>query len=388
MSVVSDRDGAHRTPLHTQARRACIEAAVRPDVRAMTRYPVTLADGWIKLDAMENPYGLPDGVRTAIAAALAAVPINRYPDGDAREAKAALRHSLALSDDAGLMLGNGSDELIQIITAAVASPGVVVLAPEPSFVMYRRNAMIGHAEFVAVPLRDDFRLDTPAMLDAIAKLRPALVWLPFPNNPTGNLFEIADVEHIVRAAPGIVAIDEAYYAFADCSMLSRVLEFPNLVVVRTVSKIGLAGLRLGYAVAHPEWIDEFEKIRPPYNVNSLTQAALPVLLAHSDELARQASRIRAERSRLCAALSSLPGVRVYATQTNFVLISVPDAGAWFATLREARIMVKNLDGWHPLLANCLRITVGTPVENDALVGALRRTYAQDEAGSRPTKERA
>ena len=357
------------------ARRACIAATVRADVRAMSRYRVAFADGWVKLDAMENPYELPEALRDAIGSALARVPINRYPDGNALAVKAALRQALALSDDVGLMVGNGSDELIQILTMAVAAPQAVVLAPEPSFVMYRRNALISHARFVGVPLREDFTLDANAMLAAIERERPALVWLAYPNNPTGNLFPAADVERIVRAAPGVVAIDEAYYAFADASFLPRVLDFPNVVVVRTVSKIGMAGLRLGYAVAHPDWIHELEKIRPPYNVSSLTQAALPVLLQHADAFARQAAAIRADRVRLEQTLAALPGVRLFATQTNFVLARVPDARAWFATLCDARILVKNLDGWHPLLANCLRITVGTPAENGALVEALRGKYA-------------
>ena len=356
------------------ARAARIVSTIRAEVRALARYSVTDANGFVKLDAMENPYALPDEVRGELASALAAVPLNRYPDGDARGCHAALRRSLGLDERFGMLLGNGSDELIQLLTAAVAAPGAVVLAPEPSFVMYRRNALIAHARYVGVPLAAQFRLDVDAMLRAIERERPALVWLACPNNPTGNLFDAGDVERIVRASPGLVAIDEAYYAFAESSFLPRALEFPNVVVVRTVSKIGMAGLRLGYAVGHPAWIDEIEKIRPPYNVSSLTQAALPVLLAHADAFARQAAAIRSERQRLDRALAALPGVHTFATQTNFVLARVPGASAWFATLRDAKILVKNLDGWHPLLADCLRITVGTPAENDALIRALEQAY--------------
>lgn len=352
------------------ARRGCIDATVRADVRALSRYPVAIADGWIKLDAMENPYSLPRAVHDALETAMRGARINRYPDGEGHAVKAALRESLRLPGEAALMLGNGSDELIQIMTMAVARPGAVVIAPEPSFVMYARNALFAHARFVGVPLGGGFELDAPAMLDAIARERPALTWLAYPNNPTGNLFDATDVERIVRAAPGIVAIDEAYYAYADASFLPRVLEFPNLVVVRTVSKIGMAGLRLGYAVAHPDWIAEFDKLRPPYNINSLTQAALPVLLAQGAVLAEQAASIRAERARLEAALARLPGVRVFPTQTNFVLARMPDARASFDALFDARILVKNLDGGHPLLANCLRITVGTRAENDALLRTI------------------
>jgi histidinol-phosphate aminotransferase len=363
---------------HHAERSARIAATIRADVRALARYQVPAADGFIKLDAMENPYAMPEIVRQALSSALATVPINRYPDGDARECRIALRRSLGLDERFGVMLGNGSDELIQILTAAVAAPGAVVLAPEPSFVMYGRNALVAHARYVGVPLQADFRLDVVAMQEAIERERPALVWLAYPNNPTGNLFDVADVERVIRAAPGLVAIDEAYYAFADASFLMRALEFSNVVVVRTVSKIGMAGLRLGYAVGHPDWIDEFEKIRPPYNVNSLTQAAVPVLLAHADAFAQQAVEIRRERQRVDRALAALPGVRTFATQTNFVLARVPDASAWFATLRAARILVKNLDGWHPLLAGCLRITVGTPAENDALLAALAQASGARE----------
>jgi histidinol-phosphate aminotransferase len=363
------------TALDRDARHARIAATVRADVRALAQNAVTAADGFVKLDAMESPYPPPEALAAALGAALARVPVNRYPDGEARAVKRALRAALRLPADVGLMVGNGSDEIIQIVTTAVAGPSAGVLAPEPSFVMYRRNALGAHARYTGVALRDDFALDAEAMLRAIERERPALVWIAYPNNPTGNLCATGDVERIIAAATGLVVVVVEFFSDAFSSVLPRVLEFPNLVVVRTVSKIGMAGLRLGYAVAHPDWIRELEKLRPPYNVNSLTQAALPLLLAHGDVFERHAAAIRTERARLHAALARLPGVRTFATQTNFVLARVPDAQRWFATLRDARILVKNLDGWHPLLANCLRITVGTPAENDALLAALERAYA-------------
>ena len=353
------------------ARRERIVSTVREDVRSLAHYPVPNPAGWIKLDAMENPYPLPAELAAELGDAVSRVRINRYPDSGAERTKAALRESLRLPADVALMLGNGSDELIQILTAAVAGPGAGVLAPDPTFVMYRRSALAAHAQYTGVALRGDFTLDLGATLAAIERTRPALVWLAYPNNPTGNLFDAADVAQIATAAPGLVAIDEAYYAFADATFVPRVLEFPNVVVVRTVSKIGMAGLRLGYVLGHPDWIAEFDKLRPPYNVNSLTQATLPLLLAHAGTFARQAAAIRAERARLAAALAQLPGVRVHPTQTNFVLAAVPDATAAVAALAAARILVRNLDGSHPLLAGCLRITVGTPDENDALLAALR-----------------
>ena len=349
-----------------------VAATIRPEIRALSVYPVAKAEGLIKLDAMENPFGLPAQVRAQIAAAVANVAINRYPDGGATNVKAALRQSLALPDDVGLVLGNGSDELLQMLTTVIARPGAVVVAPDPSFVMYRLNALHANVRFVGVPLNADFTLDVSAMLDAIEREEPALVWLAYPNNPTGNLFDASDVERIIAAAPGIVAVDEAYYAYADSSFVSRVLDFPNLIVVRTVSKIGMAGLRLGYAVAHPAWIAEIEKVRPPYNVNALTQAVVPVLLDHEKPLLEQAATLRLERARVAAALAVLRRVTVFPTQANFVLVRVPDAPHWFATLRDAGILVKNVSAMHPLLADCLRITIGTPAENDALLDALSR----------------
>lgn len=354
------------------ARRARIAATVRADVRALAPYAVPVADGFIKLDAMENPFALPDDLAAALGDTLSRVPINRYPDAAAARVKAALRESLQLAPDVSLLLGNGSDEIIQIVTSAVAGPGAGVVAPAPSFIMYGRCALAARAPFTEVALRSDFSLDVDSMLTAVERTQPALVWIAYPNNPTGNAFDAADIERIVRAAPGLVAIDEAYYAYADASFITRVLDYPNLVVVRTLSKIGLAGLRLGYAVAHPEWIAQFDKLRPPYNVGSLSQAALPMLLRRADVFERQAAAIRAERARMAAALADLRGVRVFSSQANFVLARVPDGFAWFAALRDAKILAKNLDGWHPLLANCLRITVGTSRENDALIEVLAK----------------
>ena len=200
---------------------------------------------------------------------------------------------------------------------------------------------------------------------------PALVFLAYPNNPTGNLFDTTGMEAILRAAPGLVVVDEAYHAYAGASFLPRLAEFPNLLVLRTVSKIGMAGMRLGYAVAAPEWTDELNKVRQPYNLNALTQAAAPVLLAERALLADQAARIAAERARLAAELAALDGVVNFPTYTNFVLARVPDAPLWFDRLRGAGILVKNLHGWHPSLEHCLRITVGAPAENDAVIAALK-----------------
>jgi histidinol-phosphate aminotransferase len=356
-----------RAPPVTSA--ALVEALVRPEIRALSAYEVAKAPDMVKLDAMENPYPLPEDAKSRLGTALARVPINRYPDGGAEAVRAALRGTLGIGDAWGVLLGNGSDELIQIITATLARPGAVMLAAEPSFVMYRMNALYSGMRYVGVALRSDFSLDIAAMLSTIGRERPSLVYLAYPNNPTGNLFAESDVVAVLKAAPGLVVVDEAYYAFAEASFLPRLGEFANLLVLRTLSKVGMAGLRLGYAVAAPEWIAEFNKMRQPYNVNALTQAATGALLSEQGWIAEQASAIRAERARLAAALGRLPGVMVYPTQTNFVVARVADAPRVFNGLRERRILVKNLHGWHPLLEHCLRITIGTPAENDLLIAA-------------------
>ncbi len=268
-------------------------ALVRPEIRATSAYHVPPATGIVKLDAMENPYRLPDALRAELGRALAEVAINRYPDASGSGVKAALREVLGIDGRFGLILGNGSDELIQIVATTLARPGATMLVVEPSFVMYKANAMLAQMRYAGVPLEADFTLDTPAFLAAIERERPALVFLAYPNNPTGNLFPIEDIERIVEAAPGLVVIDEAYHPFAKVSFADRLARHPNAVVMRTLSKLGLAGIRLGYAFGDPAWIDEFDKTRPPYNLNSLTQAtALTSSRSRRRPCARSASGCR------------------------------------------------------------------------------------------------
>ncbi|HEX4885531.1 MAG TPA: histidinol-phosphate transaminase [Casimicrobiaceae bacterium] len=349
---------------------ARVASTVRADVRSLSAYPVPKTDGYVQLHANENAHPLPYAIRRALAAAVGRVPLNRYPDGAGDVVKQALAAALPVPAGAAIVLGNGSDELIQLLTTVVARPGASVLAPEPTFVMYRIYAKQAGVPYVAVPLRPEFTLDEDAMLAAIARERPALVWLASPNNPTGHRTPLASIERILGAAPGVVVVDEAYADFGDASLLPRVLEFPNLVVLRTLSKVGLAGARLGYAVAHPAWIAEIDKVRSPYNVNALTQAVVPVVLEHAAVLVEQVGAIRAERLKLAEALARRPGVTVFPSDANFLMVRVPDADAWAAHLKARRILVKNLDGSHRSLDNCLRITVGTPDENVALLAAL------------------
>jgi histidinol-phosphate aminotransferase len=345
---------------------------VREEVRALKAYPVSPAQGLVKLDAMENPYGLPDALREAMGKRLADVAINRYPDPNAPELRRRLREAMGVPASQEILLGNGSDEIIQIISLALAKPGAVALAPEPSFVMYRMSAVAAGMRYVGVSLASDFSLDEGALLEAIARHRPALVWIAYPNNPSGNLFSRAAILRVIDATPGLVVVDEAYCAFSGgATLMDELGRVPNLVLVRTLSKLGLAGLRLGCAIGPREWLDEFEKLRLPYNVNVLSAAAGELLLAHHDALEEQARRIVADRARLEAELDTIPGVARFPSAANFVLVRVPDGPATFEALKQRGILVRIFHGSHPLLAHSLRLTIGAPEENRRLVDALR-----------------
>jgi histidinol-phosphate aminotransferase len=351
-----------------------IARLVRPEIRALTAYHVPDSAGMVKLDAMENPYGWPAELKAEWGEALKAVALNRYPDPAAGALRARLRQACDVPAGMELMLGNGSDELIQIILLSLAQPGAVALAPVPTFVMYALTATLTGMKFVGVPLTPDFALDTEATLADIAHHRPAVVFLSWPNNPTGNLFDAAAVEEIVRRAPGLVVVDEAYHAFCQQSFMDRLGLYDNLLVLRTLSKQGLAGLRLGVLAGDPRWLAEFNKARLPYNVGSLTQASAEFALTHRALLDAQAARIRADRETLYAELADLPGLTVWPSRANFLLFRCErrPAGAVFAALKGQGILIKNLDGSHPALAGCLRVTVGAPEENARFLAALKQ----------------
>jgi histidinol-phosphate aminotransferase len=355
---------------------------IRPEILAMQAYHVSDATGLVKLDVMESPYRLPEGLAAEIGQIVSEVEMNRYPVPTASKLRALIREVMQVPAGCDVLLGNGSDECIQYITAAIARDGAVVMAPVPSFAMFSMHAFFYRLRFVGMPLREDFTLDTEAFLAAMAKEKPALVWLAYPNNPTGNAFPVADVERIIRAAPGLVVIDEAYQPFAGATFMPRLAEFENMVVMRTVSKIGMAGVRLGYVAGRPEWIEAFNKTRSPFNINVLTEAVAIKLLQNKKVLDGQAAMVLEERERLKPELAKLAGLTVYPSAANFLLARVAGAkrgaqgalGAGtrvFESLKAQGVLVKDFSGGHPLLENCLRLTVGTPDENRILLAALR-----------------
>lgn len=351
-----------------------VNAVIRPEILAMGAYQVADAAGMVKLDVMESPYSLPDWLAREVGDTVARLPLNRYPVPTLTRLRALIADKMGVPAGFEVLCGNGSDECIQFITAACAREGAVVMAPAPSFAMFQMHALFYRLKFVPVPLAADFSLDVEAFVAAMAEHKPALVWIAYPNNPTGSPFSMAAVERIVRAAPGLVVIDEAYQPFAGDSFMPRLAEFPNMVVMRTLSKISLAGVRMGYVGGHPEWIREFDKTRAPFNISVLDEAVAIKVLENKQVLDEQAARVLAERGRVQAALEEMPRLTQYPTAANFVCVRVAGpAGAGtavFESMKRQKVLVKNFSGAHPMLENCLRLTIGTPDENRAMLTAL------------------
>jgi histidinol-phosphate aminotransferase len=362
-----------------------VSQLIRDEVRELSAYHVPNPGDAIKLDAMENPYAwpaaLPGNLAELWAEGLQTQALNRYPDPAASALSQALAEwmglpALANADELDIVLGNGSDELIQLLAMAVKHPQggsrACILAPEPGFVMYGMIAKFVNADYVGVPLAEGFELDLPAMLAAIETHQPALIFLAYPNNPTGNLWSQEDLQAIVEAAPGLVVIDEAYTAFAADSRVSWLQQYPQLLVMRTLSKVGLAGLRLGMLAGQKKWLHEINKIRLPYNINSLTQYSASFALQHMQPLTAQAGELKAQRARLFEALAAIKGLTVWSSEANFLLfrLNSADAVQVHQSLAEQGVLIKKLHGAHPQLEQCLRVTVGTAAENQRFLEAL------------------
>ncbi len=330
------------------------------------------AEGMIKLDAMESPYQWPDAMVKTWMRHLYSLELNRYPDPHAVKLLRRIRRVGLVSDAASVMFGNGSDELIQIVMLAVGGHGRTVMAPIPTFVMYETIARMTDTQFVGVPLRGDFSLDIEAMIAGVRKHDPAAVFVAYPNNPTANLFDRDAVHALISETNGVVVIDEAYHIFSDETFMDELTRFDNLLVLRTLSKLGLAGLRLGYLAGPKEWLDQFQKVRLPYNINVLTQLTADFALRHYDVFEEQANRIRQERARVLKILDSLDQLTPYPSDTNFVIFrcSTCDANKVFDGLLQNKILIKNLNQSGTLLQGCLRATIGKPHENDSFLSTL------------------
>ncbi len=351
-------------------------ARIRRDIQSMHAYAIQDSAGMVKLDAMENPHRLPAALQAHLGQRLGALALNRYPDGRVND----LRHALAgyanMPKGFDIMLGNGSDELIGLLAMACDVAGAAILAPEPGFVMYGMSAKLQGLTFIGVPLTADFELDEAAMLAAIRRHQPSITYLAYPNNPTANLWDDAAIENIINAVGlqgGLVVMDEAYQPFSSKSYLDRITRHHHVLLLRTLSKFGLAGVRIGYLMGPKALIAEIDKVRPPYNISVLNYECALFALEHCDVFASQAQELIAQRALLLAALGAMKGVKAWKSDANMILARVPDAAKTFEGMRQRKVLVKNVSKMHPLLANCLRLTVGTAEENVQMLAALEKS---------------
>jgi len=347
---------------------------IRPEIQKLSAYHVANADGLIKLDAMENPYLLAENIRHDLQQKLAVTALNRYPDPHAKTLTAALHTYMRVASDRAIILGNGSDELIQILAMSVLKKNTCLMAFEPGFVMYRMIAEFVGIDYVGVPLDASFNLNMSVTRDAIEKYQPAIIFIAYPNNPSANLFDSSMIETIVRLAPGLVVVDEAYYPFAQKTFLPSLSEFENLMVMRTVSKLGLAGIRLGFLCGSPIIINEIDKLRLPYNINVLTQTVAIFMLENMDVLEQQARLICEQRTAVFAAMNKFDNLDVFPSQANFILFRVrhKSADEVFDIIKNNGVLIKNMKAKEGPLQNCLRVTIGTSEENKFFLRALEK----------------
>ncbi len=369
---IGAQPGAAAAPVRGDLERR-IARTIRQDVQSSAAYAIQPSAGMVKLDAMENPFTLRPELQRALGERLASVAINRYPVGKPELAAAIARH-FDVPAGCTVMIGNGSDELIDLLSVACNVPGATLLAPLPGFVLYELSARLRGLRFIGVPLTATFELDERAMLEAIARERPALTYIAYPNNPTGNLYDeriVSEIVAAVGAQDGLVVFDEAYQPFSSRSWMQRMAAHPHVLVMRTLSKFGLAGVRLGYMAGAAALIEQIDKVSPPYNVSALNAEAALFALEHAEVFAAQAAILRAERERLSTALAKLPGVTVFPSEANMILVRVPESKRAFDGMKARGVLIKHIAGLHPLLANCLRLTVGTPEENTLMIDALK-----------------
>lgn len=346
---------------------------LRADIQEINAYHVPSSDNLIKLDAMESPFALPDELISQYLTYLADAQLNRYPSPSADELNQTLRDLMSIPKDFGVLLGNGSDELIQLLALA-CDAGDAILSIEPSFVMYDMIAKFTRLNYQGVPLTQDYKLDLDNTLESIRQHQPKLIFIAYPNNPTGNTFDRVAIEKIINMTDAMVVLDEAYYAYAGDSFISDIGKYPNLVVLRTVSKIGFAGLRLGLLIGSQDTVTELDKLRLPYNINILTQVSANFLLKEKDEINKNAAIIIEQRQILSDALKQIEGLLAYPSQANFILFKAPKAQELFDYLKANGILIKNLSG-APKLTNCLRVTVGDNNQNKQFISIVKEFYS-------------
>jgi len=349
-----------------------IEQWLRSDIKNIDAYHVPVSKDMIKLDAMESPFGVPEDLKVEFLKCIEQSEVNRYPEADPSPLKDTLRSLMDIPDEFGILLGNGSDELIQLLALA-CSKDDLIMSFEPSFVMYELVSKYVNLEYFGVQLDSNFDINLSDALLIIEREKPKIIFIAYPNNPTGNCFDYDAIIEIIKSTNSMVILDEAYYAYSDKSFLSEISNFPNLLVLRTISKIGFAGLRLGLLIGDQETIAQLNKLRLPYNINALTQTSANFLLQDKQRIINNAQIIIEERRRLAHELSLFSKFKVYPSQTNFILVHSEDAHSLHTVLKENGILIKGFPKGTKL-SDFIRISVSEPVENNILIDAIRNYY--------------
>ena len=358
----------------------------RDDIDILNEYKVHDSEGLVKLDAMENPYDHEVMVDTNVTPSIdfkttefknyfgAYVNINRYPDANCKNLKKGLINKYGLDKKYDSIIGNGSDELIQLICLAFLKSENVVLCPQPSFSMYKKISQVLGLKFQEVPLLEDFSLDTNQMVKKIEEFNPALIFLAYPNNPTGNLWDKEDIDLILNKANGVVVIDEAYGAFSGESFIKQLDNYDNLLVMKTISKVGLAGLRLGYLFGEKSIIKKIDKLRLPFNINSISQEMGKLYTENEEFIYSQTKEIIKNRDYLFSMMKDIEDIKVYDSKTNFILFRLLKGSSdeVFKNLLADKILIKNMSNT-PGLENCLRVTIGTKEENILFIKSLKNS---------------
>lgn len=342
---------------------------VKEKVQSLKAYHVENIDCEIKLHANENSFPLPPEILKQFEEVFKSTELNRYPDPDCGPLKRTIAERLNVAPE-NLAIGNGSDELIQILLQVFCDPGETVGLPDPTFAMYSIIAQGMGLKSQTHPLDDEWDFKAEPFLETMEANQVRIVFLSYPNNPTGNCFSAKEVLKVVENFSGIVVLDEAYHDFAGKSFLSELPNHNNLVILRSLSKIGLAALRVGYAIADPLIINQIDKIRLPYNSNSLSQKLTERLLNHFSPVQKQLDNLIKERERMIRELSKFKSLKIFPSDANFVLFRVEqDSSSLFRELMKNGILTRDL-GSHPRLKNCLRVTIGTPDENKAFLDKM------------------
>ncbi|MDQ3987106.1 MAG: histidinol-phosphate transaminase [Actinomycetota bacterium] len=346
-------------------------ATPRPELGEIQPYAAPQPPARVRLNTNESPHSPPAEVVEEILSAARDLELNRYPDSDATELFRALADHLGTSLES-LWIANGSNEILLHLFLAFGGPGRTCLTFEPTYSLHSTIPRLAGTSLVKAERTENFVVDVEAAVALVREAGPDIVMLCSPNNPSGGVEPLGTTELLLQETPGLVVVDEAYIDFADKgdSALRMLDRYENLVVVRTFSKAWrLASMRLGYMVADPRVAGEMSRVRLPYHLAGVTQAAGRAVLEHIDAMAKSIEAIRKERDRLVPELGAL-GATVYPSKANFILFRVDDATRVWNALLDKGVLVRNYSG-HRLLRGCLRVTVGLPEENDAFVSAIQ-----------------